>query len=114
MKTATSGAHPANTGGKLGRSGRKPAAFISYCEELLTEHRDQIGLVLANPEHKHYAAVLKIVASYACGLPTQRIEHTGEDGGPIEYLDTAKTEFQSRMDRLTARLGAAAMPEGIE
>lgn len=53
---------------------------MAFCDELLTNHRDQIAVVLGNPEHKHYAAVLKIVASYAAGLPTQRLEHVGPEG----------------------------------
>ena len=67
-----------------------------------------------NPKSMAFAPIIKTALAYAVGQPVQRVEHTGEDGGPIEFLAGAKAEFESRMARLTTRLGAAAMPEGIE
>jgi len=97
-------------GGKPGRSGRKPVA-------------------LKQSEGETYAETLARVAGYLCGntgpsdstwrwcaewiarrVPVpQQVSH--EHSGTVEHIHEAAQAFESRMDRLAARLGTAAMPE---
>jgi len=109
--------NPGNSGGKPGRSGRKPNEFIQECGQLTDElvlPKIAAHLALADPTDEAWRWAATFVSKYAKGLPTQTVEHTGKDGGPIEYIEHAKADFQSRMDRITQRLGSAAMPEGVD
>lgn len=55
------GAHPKNTGGKKGRSGRPPLAFKRFARALYDdpEVQREITRVLRNHREKHFAAVLR-------------------------------------------------------
>lgn len=108
--------NPGNSGGKKGRSGRPSSALRDFMRACLEspDHQEAVRAVLANPKSMHFATMTKLALAYAEGVPTQRIEHTGDEGGPIEILTEARDAFHSRMARLTARLGAAAMPEGLD
>lgn len=76
------GAHPGNTGGKKGRSGRKPNNFIEWCKAVTADETVQaVNLARAKAGD---VKVLTLAANYAHGKPTERIEHTGKDGGPIQ------------------------------
>ena len=103
--------------GAPGRSGRLPSDVRELCRELIDKHNlmTQLAALATSAERdSDKIAAMKLLMTYGFGQPTQVVEHTGKDGGPIEYIEHAKTDFQSRMDRITARLGAAGMPEGIE
>lgn len=83
-KTATSprngavipiGAHAGNTGGKKGRSGRKPQAFKEFASSLARSPDFQAALKAAAA--KGDVAAMKLVIQYAEGMPTQQVEHSG-------------------------------------
>lgn len=74
-KTATSpkngaviplGAHPGNTGGKKGRSGRKPSTFAGFVRTLhdKADVRKAIESAASDETSKGFAPVLKLMAEY--------------------------------------------------
>lgn len=74
------GAHARNTGGKKGRSGRKPDAFKQFLRDVLDspEAREALERVLQSDKHTAYASVLGKIISHAHGLPTQQVEVTSK------------------------------------
>jgi hypothetical protein len=66
-----SGAHPRNTGGKKGRSGRPPVAFKHFLAQLRQDPKvqRQLQLALLDRESRHYAAALKVLTDYDDQLP---------------------------------------------
>lgn len=78
--TTPVGAHPGNTGGKKGRSGRPPNWLKDWCDELLSkpQSKAQVQAVLADSTHTAYASMWKAVADRAHGRPKETVEHTGE------------------------------------
>ncbi len=70
------GAHPGNTGGKKGRSGRKPNAFKELCREILDdeETREALRAAAKSPSAPGYGGIIKMLASYAEGVPAQKVE----------------------------------------
>lgn len=79
--------NPGNSGGKKGRSGRKPLPFKQLCADILNDEaaQDALRRVASDPSAPGYAAVVKMLASYAEGLPVQSVQHTGEGGGPVNH-----------------------------
>jgi hypothetical protein len=73
------GAHPQNTGGKKGRSGRKPDAFKALCRELVSAPAtlEAAGAILADPQHPGWAPVFRALAAYGYGAPTQSVTVSG-------------------------------------
>ena len=78
------GAHPWNTGGKKGRSGRKPNNFVEWCDSV-TKDETVRAVNLARAKAGDIK-VLTLAANYAHGKPTERVEVTGKDGGPITQV----------------------------
>lgn len=70
------GAHPKNTGGKKGRSGRKPQAFKTFASALAMDPEFQKQLEAAALAGDLQA--MKLVIQYAEGMPPQSVEHTGK------------------------------------
>ncbi len=70
------GAHPGNTGGKKGRSGRKPNAFKELCREILEdeETREALRAAAKSPNAPGYGGIIKMLASSAEGVPAQKVE----------------------------------------
>lgn len=64
------------------------------------------NLLDVDPEVAHKAAVY--ILDQLFGKAKQVLEHTGENGGPIEITD-ARSEFERRM----ARIAEAGQPQGI-
>ncbi|MGD0991738.1 MAG: hypothetical protein ABR998_04650 [Gemmatimonadales bacterium] len=78
------GAHPANTGGKKGRSGRPPAAFKQFARALYgdPEVRAQIQLILRNRREKHFASVLKALLPIVTTTEdAQMLAHSARQNG---------------------------------
>jgi hypothetical protein len=64
------GAHPKNTGGKKGRSGRKPKAFVEWCKSVL--ENETVRRVAEARAMAGDAKVLEFVAKYSQSpAPTQ-------------------------------------------
>jgi hypothetical protein len=84
------GAHPGNTGGKKGRSGRKPDEFKAFMRSLVSHEDASSALhsVLVNPKHPHWVQAFKMAAEFGYGRASQPLEHTGEGGGPISVSIT--------------------------
>lgn len=74
-----SGGNPGNSGGKPGRSGRKPDSFKALCREILEDEEVQAELRKAAKERATagYGGVMKMLASYAEGMPEQSVKHSG-------------------------------------
>lgn len=121
------GAHPGNTGGKPGRSGRRPSAIGELARTLLDKHRlmevvagiargdieeewfDHDGETHSAPtKNSDRISAVRLLLEYGYGKQIQ-VEHTGTIA--LEQIGVAREAFEGRMARLTARLGAAAMPE---
>ena len=79
------GAHPGNTGGKKGRSGRRPNEHVEWCRSMISDptHEAEVVKVLANADHPAYATMWKEVRAVAYGKPVQPHEHGGANGGDI-------------------------------
>lgn len=92
--TIPTGAHPGNTGGKKGRSGRKPEAFRALCRALVSSQAvlDAARSVLSNPDHPAWTGALKWATENGYGKAPQPI--TGPDGGPVQIQQVWK--FGSR------------------
>lgn len=69
------GNHPGNTGGKKGRSGRKPDEWRARLRELTSaeEVEGQVKLVLADADHPHWASTYKYATEQANGRAAQAI-----------------------------------------
>ena len=70
------GAHPGNTGGKPGRSGRPPKHFVEWCKDL-TDDEDARAVF----ESRNKAGDLKVMefaAGYAHGKPKESLEVLGK------------------------------------
>lgn len=78
-KGQLSGGNPGNSGGKKGRSGRKPHAWKEFCGDVLAHEDTRTGIETAarTPRLAGYVPLLKLLSSYAEGLPTQTIEIEG-------------------------------------
>jgi hypothetical protein len=72
-----------NSGGKPGRSGRKPEAYYDLCHELINDPRTRASVkkILANDKHPHFAGLYKHLAEHAYGKPTQPIGNV--DSGEV-------------------------------
>jgi hypothetical protein len=90
----TPGNHPRNSGGKAGRSGRKPLPVRLFCAEVLADERVRAGIraTARNPEAPGYAAIVKLLVAYAEGLPTatHRVE---TKISPMREYEISEREF---------------------
>lgn len=68
--TVPTGAHAKNTGGKKGRSGRKPMAFKLLAKDILSDMKTQNQLRIAaqSPKASGYATLILGLAKYSEGL----------------------------------------------
>lgn len=82
------GAHPANTGGKPGRSGRKADEFKRRMAALATfaEKSGFLATVISNPDHPHFMSAVKYVTEYGYGKVPQAHEHSGKVGGRFTFV----------------------------
>jgi hypothetical protein len=75
------GAHPGNTGGKKGRSGRKPDEFKALCRQLASRDKQfaVAKTILDNPAEypSLWLGALKWATEHGYGRPTATIEHQG-------------------------------------
>lgn len=71
------GAHPGNTGGRKGRSGRRSDAFHDMCARLSTGKavKRELGRILENGDHPHFMRALDFVAERGHGKVTQPLDH---------------------------------------
>lgn len=71
--------NPGNSGGKPGRSGRKALAWKALCTNLLRDPKaqDELRAAVQDRTTRGYAQLLKLLASYAVGLPVQTIRLGG-------------------------------------
>lgn len=75
------GGHPKNTGGKKGRSGRKPRLFKEFCQRVIESPavQDQIARRLMSPHTKtsEFTSLVVGLAGYVVEKPKQSHEHSG-------------------------------------
>lgn len=107
------GAHPGNTGGKKGRSGRKPDEFKAMMQRLVSseDRIKQLRKVLNNANHPHFLAAYKMAAEFGYGKATQSMEHSGKDGAPIDVQVSVvdlRNKIAGRIAGLGARITATA------
>lgn len=76
------GAHPGNTGGKKGRSGRKPNAFKNFLAELRADPLARVAFETAARDsgNRNFAAAWKLMADYDDEKPAEKRQIVG----PIE------------------------------
>lgn len=74
------GAHPGNTGGKKGRSGRRPEAFKNFLAKLRRDPRLHASLeqAIANPESRGFSSALKLLTEYDDDKPVEKKELSGK------------------------------------
>lgn len=98
--------------GRKGRSGPIPAEIQLWCASVIREHALPKMLSCVKSRTPDRAAFRWCVEQLAkMGNLYAPVQH--EHSGSVEIADAART-FAHRADRLIARLGTAAMPEGLE
>jgi hypothetical protein len=85
------GAAVKGVGGKKGRSGRKSKAeeqgLAALLDRVWTQaDREKVIRVLHKNAMKGNEKAAGLLLSYAYGKPTEKHEHGGEGGGPIEVV----------------------------
>jgi hypothetical protein len=81
------GNHPGNTGGKKGRSGRKPDWFREWCEELLADPQSKQATeqIIRDKDHPARPAMVKLLVEHRYGKPSQVIG-VATEGQKLEDL----------------------------
>lgn len=76
------GNHPGNTGGKKGRSGRKPNAFKDFLAKLRANPEALTAFETAakDPTHRNFGAAWKLMADYDEEKPPEKRQIVG----PVE------------------------------
>ncbi len=108
------GAHPGNTGGKPGRSGRKPIWFIGECEGLadevvLPKIRDYLQEKLPDDAGWRWAA--ELVVGYAKGKVPQHITLANDEDRPL--LTSPLDDLNSRLARIAVTLRPSSTSSGL-
>lgn len=69
------GNHPGNTGGKKGRSGRKPDAFSNMLAKLRQSPAlaKSLKKAIADPESRAFPSALKVLTDYDTERPTKKL-----------------------------------------
>lgn len=77
------------------RPGPRPADYTAFLEHCLAEraHREAVARVLKDPDHRHFATVLRDALDRVYGRPAQLHEHTGRV--TLAYVDD-RDELQRR------------------
>lgn len=94
--------------GQPGKSGRPSNAVREAARQAVEKHKllETVAKIARSSEKdSDRLSAIKLLLAYGYGQPEQRIEHTGEDGGPIEFVTEARESFAGRMDRLIERVG---------
>lgn len=93
------GNHAGNTGGKKGRSGRKPAEWTILCQDLATNPSQirRMKRILKDPNHKHFHQMQKLVTEYGYGTAPQRIQMSGELNVNVKDVRSRLGERMSAM-----------------
>jgi hypothetical protein len=101
--------------GKKGRSGRKSPELKLHCQAVVRDvalPKMLACLKSDSPKSQSwrwaFEQFCKLGGLYA------PVEHAVEHAGTVEHIHEAAQAFESRIDRITARLGTAAMPEWPE
>lgn len=74
------GAHPGNTGGKKGRSGRKPEAFTNFLARLRQDPRlhQAIEAAAMDATSAGFKSALKVLTDYDDAKPAEKRELSGK------------------------------------
>ena len=93
------GNHPGNTGGKKGRSGRKPAEWTVLCQELASNRGQvkRLKRILKDEHNKNFGAITKLVTEYGFGKAPQRIQMSGELNVNVKDVRSRLGERMSAM-----------------
>ncbi|MGE0347194.1 MAG: hypothetical protein AB7P61_13810 [Gemmatimonadales bacterium] len=72
------------------RPGKRPADYTAFLQVCLgeREHREAVIRVLRDPDHRHFATVLRDALDRVFGRPVQPHEHAGR----VELVMTDDTE----------------------
>jgi hypothetical protein len=83
------GAHPGNTGGKKGRSGRKPDEFKKLCMRLASRGQTvkAVRSILKDDKHPAFMGALKWATENGYGKAKETIEHGGGILVRVEYTE---------------------------
>jgi hypothetical protein len=73
-----------------GSGGRPRNEFRERIRDLLNSDKvkQAVQKVIENPDHPQFTALYSKLLVQAHGNPAQQVEHTGEEGGPIEIAVT--------------------------
>jgi hypothetical protein len=74
--------NPGNKGG-----GRQPEWFKELCRDMIAspKARKSVTLILANPDHPHFASMWKAVSDRGYGKPEQPINHGAQAGTAMTF-----------------------------
>lgn len=100
------GAHPGNTGGKKGRSGRPPQPFKKFLAELRQNPKVQgeLARTLKDRNAKHYAAALRVLVDYDDELPANAQLSAEERAARVaQLLERARERAEAAEAEATRR-----------
>lgn len=100
--------------GVKGRSGDVSDDLRAHCQVMLREHavRKMDEYLMAPSKGPKDPAWRWVCETYAAWGAVETQQHELNVSGSLDLRAEAQA-FTSRMDRLTSRLGTAAMPDGI-
>lgn len=91
------GAHPGNTGGKPGRSGRRPFAITLAAQELVDKHdllNVAVKIAVGPSKDTDRLAAIRLLVEYGYGRAPQHITHANDDEHPLPSpLDDLRREI---------------------
>lgn len=89
------GNHPGNTGGKKGRSGRKPDWIKAFCDNLLADPKaqQQVKEILQDKNHAAFSRMWVALADRAHGRPKETVDINKTE---VVYLVEAPPKFTNR------------------
>jgi hypothetical protein len=101
----------AGTGGSRGGAGRPPGAVNKATLEIreaARQHGPQmiselVMLAKESDSHSTRVAAIGMLLDRGYGRPKQELEHSGVDGGPIEFADMSDTEIARRVAVLLSK-----------
>lgn len=105
------GAHPGNSGGKKGRSGRPPELFRQWARALYDDPkvRREIERVLRDSTSRHYAAVHRALLPYVEATRDAELaaDHSCAEGKPINLGNLSDKEL-ALLERLLRKASAGS------